>query len=133
MSTKEDHAAYMRQYYRDNQAKLSTAMRERERKNGKRAVNNLLRCRRNKMQLILHFGGRCMDCSMELVDYPECADFDHVRGEKKFDLSAKSWSYARLLVEAEKCDLVCANCHRKRTAQRNRDRSRAHAAIAAMI
>ncbi len=58
----------------------------------------------------------CTDCG---VCYPPSVmDFDHVRGEKSLNLSElrtnrSAWS--KLLEEIEKCELVCANCHRIRT------------------
>ena len=76
-----------------------------------------------KLEMVLLKGGVCLDCGMSLVEFPECADFDHVRDEKKFILSTVTSScvYTRtvdeVLDELEKCDLVCANCHRKRTKQ----------------
>jgi hypothetical protein len=48
-------------------------------------------------------------------------DFDHVRGNKKFDLSnayRKATSVKDLERELAKCDLICANCHRDRTQSR---------------
>ncbi len=45
-------------------------------------------------------------------------DFDHVRGEKKFNLGsvlALNVSAEILDEEIAKCDIVCANCHRIRT------------------
>lgn len=48
-------------------------------------------------------------------------DFDHVRGEKKFNLAVaanKNISIARIQDEIAKCDVVCANCHRERTFKR---------------
>lgn len=48
-------------------------------------------------------------------------DFDHVRGEKKFNISiaaVKLMSIAIVQSEIEKCDVVCANCHRERTFKR---------------
>ena len=60
-------------------------------------------------------GKPCLDCG---VTFPSCAmDFDHVRGKKVRDVSymvAKGKSDKLLLAEIEKCDLVCANCHRVR-------------------
>ena len=58
----------------------------------------------------------CADCGESYPPY--VMDFDHVRGEKKFNLTsmkASSSSEAAILAEAEKCDVVCANCHRIRT------------------
>lgn len=58
----------------------------------------------------------CMDCGG--VFPPECMDFDHVRGVKFFNISNICRSMESLLHEIAKCDLVCANCHRIRTAKR---------------
>ncbi len=61
----------------------------------------------------------CVDCG---ESFPaECMDFDHVRGEKLFTIShlAKALKNRdRIAAEIEKCDVVCANCHRTRTRQR---------------
>jgi len=61
----------------------------------------------------------CLDCQRTL---PSVAmDFDHVHGEKLEGISQMwSWSREKVLVEIEKCELVCANCHRERTVQRLR-------------
>lgn len=51
---------------------------------------------------------------------PECMDFDHVHGPRSF-LVSSAFSWRRLdalKAELEKCELVCANCHRTRTKQR---------------
>jgi hypothetical protein len=47
-------------------------------------------------------------------------DFDHREGEiKKYELNAVDrMSMNTLKREIEKCDVVCANCHRERTHQR---------------
>lgn len=62
----------------------------------------------------------CMDCDNRFPPY--CMDFDHRDGEtKEFNVSqmlrAQSWS--KFIAEIEKCDVVCSNCHRKRTAKRS--------------
>ena len=59
----------------------------------------------------------CTDCGGR---FPAVAmDFDHVEGEKKFNVSrVGSFSLLRLLEEVKKCEVVCANCHRVRTAER---------------
>ena len=58
----------------------------------------------------------CQDCG---ISYPwYILDFDHVRGQKLFNLSTaanKKYSLARIKQEIAKCDIVCANCHRERT------------------
>jgi len=49
-------------------------------------------------------------------------DFDHLPGEDKVKyiskMVARSWSLAKIDAEIAKCELVCANCHRIRTARR---------------
>jgi hypothetical protein len=58
----------------------------------------------------------CADCGE--VD-PIVLEFDHLGG-KLFDigtaLPCQSW--ASILAEIEKCEVVCANCHRRRTKRR---------------
>lgn len=65
-----------------------------------------------KRMLIEQFGGKCSVCG-----YCRCVaalEFHHIdRSTKEFAVSHEgcSISYARMLKEAEKCVLVCANCH----------------------
>lgn len=59
----------------------------------------------------------CADCGVRFP--PIVMDFDHVRGEKKLSVSlAASRKKEIILEEAKKCDVVCSNCHRIRTAKR---------------
>jgi hypothetical protein len=59
----------------------------------------------------------CMDCGQSYPYY--CMDLDHVRGEKAFNIAAKLHYATKLVVEeVAKCDVVCSNCHRIRTALR---------------
>ena len=60
----------------------------------------------------------CMDCGNEFP--PCCMDFDHVRGEKLGNISVmKSYSIEKILEEVSRCEIVCSNCHRIRTFNRN--------------
>ena len=60
----------------------------------------------------------CKDCGDTFPPY--CMDFDHVTGTKTANISEmKSYSMDRILDEVAKCDIVCSNCHRIRTYQRN--------------
>jgi hypothetical protein len=63
----------------------------------------------------------CQDCGGTFP--PECMDFDHKPGfEKRRKVAGLfTCSKAKVLSEIEKCDLVCANCHRTRTVRRNRE------------
>ena len=67
--------------------------------------------------LIIRYGGKCVDCGY--IGPPETFDFDHVRGTKIGSVSILLRGN-RGIEESEKCDLVCANCHRIRTSVRSR-------------
>lgn len=61
----------------------------------------------------------CVDCGEH---DPVVLEFDHVRGEKKQDIAMminNGASWERLLTEIEKCDVRCANDHRRRTASQH--------------
>lgn len=58
----------------------------------------------------------CVDCG---EDDPVVLDFDHVRDIKSVEISTLVHSQAsleRLENEVKKCDVRCANCHRRKTA-----------------
>ena len=61
----------------------------------------------------------CTDCGGKFPYF--VMDFDHRDGEEKLGNVSSMvvvWSWKRLLAEIAKCDVVCANCHRIRTARR---------------
>ncbi len=75
--------------------------------------------RRQKAELIEARGGRCGDCGYSLS--VAALEFHHRDpATKEFGLGTFNGSRARLLAEAQKCDLVCANRHRLRHATRDR-------------
>ena len=100
-------AAYHREHYEANRERyLAQAKR---RKDAVRASNY--------QQLIQFLSEHpCVDCGESDVLVLE---FDHV-AEKSFPIAQalrdRFWS--DILVEIAKCDVVCANCHRRRTGQR---------------
>ena len=59
----------------------------------------------------------CVDCG---EDDPVVLEFDHLRDKvdniSKMASLKRPWSV--ILEEIEKCEVVCANCHRRRTAAR---------------
>lgn len=62
----------------------------------------------------------CVDCGNEYPYY--VMDFDHRPDEVKVaDVNrlVQSRNWARVMVEVEKCDVVCSNCHRERSHQRS--------------
>lgn len=70
--------------------------------------------RRRKLQAIEYKGGACNRCG-----YNRCVaalEFHHVDPTvKKFAVSAKgrTMSWQKMQAELDKCELVCANCHRE--------------------
>lgn len=63
----------------------------------------------------------CMDCEGEFN--PWQMDFDHRPDEEKlFGVGASiTRRWEDILLEIEKCDIVCSNCHRDRTYTRNQE------------
>jgi Zn ribbon nucleic-acid-binding protein len=69
--------------------------------------------RRNKVKLVEMFGGCCVDCGYN-KDY-KALQFHHKEpSTKEFGIGSSlgaSYSLKRQIKEAEKCILLCANCH----------------------
>ncbi len=75
---------------------------------------------RNKSRKFVYeylLGHPCIDCGE--AD-PCCLDFDHVRGEKFKtirDMIKDCFSIENIQKEIDKCEVRCANCHRRKTAK----------------
>lgn len=74
--------------------------------------------RKRKLELINKAGGICTRCGLSFNGVNECCfDFHHRNPlTKEFSLNRRtmcSFSWERILVEFEKCSLLCANCHRQ--------------------
>jgi len=95
-----------RQYFRDRgdlHRQQSQAAKERRRSEAGRLVQDHLRC------------NPCFDCGEADATVLE---FDHT-GEKRGDVSRLRWDAASptaLQTEISVCEVVCVNCHRRRTA-----------------
>jgi hypothetical protein len=67
---------------------------------------------RTKTKAVEYKGGKCQDCGWigHVVGY----DFHHRDpAQKEFTISShKNRSWERIVVELDKCDLLCAMCHR---------------------
>lgn len=63
----------------------------------------------------------CVDCGYNAS--PVALDFDHLPGSgKRRDVSLMATcSWAAILAEIEKCEVVCSNCHRIRTQERRQE------------
>ena len=60
--------------------------------------------------------GPCTDCGHTF--HPCQMDLDHVMGEKVESVSRMTmgkWTIDEMVLEINKCKIVCANCHRLRT------------------
>lgn len=61
----------------------------------------------------------CVDCQ---EPDPVVLEFDHVRGKKKYNIATMirlAMSIAAIEREIAKCEVRCANCHRRATARRH--------------
>lgn len=69
----------------------------------------------------------CVDCG---ETDPVVLEFDHVYGQKSYEISTMAWrlvSWHSLKEELAKCEVRCANCHRRKTAkERGTYRHRKH-------
>lgn len=55
-------------------------------------------------------------CKFCQENEPVCLDFHHTGDDKDFEVSdavARGMGWTRMLVEIQKCIVVCSNCHRK--------------------
>lgn len=102
----EYQKAYYKRTYRHRESVLASMQRRKE------VLRDLVRAAKDVP---------CTDCGTRYPYY--VMDMDHVRGEKKIDLSRIASSLRNIeVVRAEivKCDPVCSNCHRERTWSRMR-------------
>src|SRR3989338_5625392 len=86
-------------------------------------INSVAKRRKQiKITAVEHFGGKCIKCRYS--KYPEVLEFHHKDpSTKEFNLGlnglTRSWE--RTKKEIEKCDLLCANCHRERHVDERRN------------
>jgi hypothetical protein len=67
-----------------------------------------------KMKLVESFGDKCADCGKS---FPVCCyDFHHIDpSNKAFEIAPRLDSkWETILEEAQKCVMLCSNCHRIR-------------------
>ena len=97
---------YMKKYRQENKERFAQHYRDKAKKRRKE-----LRTWFNKYKATL----KCSKCS---ENHPACLDFHHkVSGTKSEPISklvTRGYGKKRLLIEIEKCEILCANCHRKK-------------------
>jgi hypothetical protein len=67
-----------------------------------------------RRRAIEYLGGKCQRCGY--AECPEALDFHHRDAARKdFGISSRGYtrSWDRVRAELDKCDLLCANCHRE--------------------
>ncbi len=88
---------------------------ERDREVNRKVNARLYTCRRRFVweYLLQH---PCIDCGEK---DPVVLEFDHVRGEKTKRIASvcQSYSIPKISEEIAKCEVRCANCHRRRHAK----------------
>jgi hypothetical protein len=105
-----DDPNYHNEWYHRNKHRLAEARRIRNRNEY-----------RSRSAYILHRKlaiGRCGDCGLQCTEQNHPVfEFDHRDPETKaFDIAnGKKRPFRDLKAEIDKCDMVCANCHRLRT------------------
>jgi hypothetical protein len=100
-------SAYGREHYLANRQKYIDAEARRKRERAET---------RTKYLIGFFQSHPCADCGE--MD-PVVLEFDHLR-DKRFEVTNQfaSRNWQEILDEIAKCDVVCANCHKRRTARR---------------
>lgn len=82
------------------------------------AARRRRRIQRNRALVSAAKDRPCEDCGGEFDT--EVMDLDHITGEKLGEVSSMIYTAATSAVRREiaKCEVVCANCHRRRTRRR---------------
>lgn len=108
--SKAKQAASARKHYEANKAKVK-----------ERAVLFKRAARIRNYRYLKEFLQKnpCVDCGESDIVVLE---FDHVRGEKSgnvSDMANRALSITKIQKEIEKCEIRCANCHRRKTRMRD--------------
>ena len=98
---------YCRQHYR-NHCSLHNSRRYKRQKSERAEIAERLREYKRTRA--------CADCG---ETDPIVLEFDHVRGTKVGEVGAmvRCWTWQAIVEEIAKCELRCANCHRRKTAK----------------
>lgn len=78
----------------------------------KRNLARAQKRRNNKEKAVLHMGNKCQHCG---ISYPNCCyDFHHKDPTDMNDIpsSVLNRSWKKIVLELEKCIMLCSNCHR---------------------
>lgn len=95
-------------YYQKNKDRLKQQINQKKFERVKRHKEKLFGLLTNKF---------CVDCN---ESDPIVLDFDHVKDQKISSVTKlveDGYSWKRILEEIKKCEVRCANCHRRKTAK----------------
>ena len=109
------------EYHRKNFEKLQEWRRDYNKANRSKSAERSARLRAEAKKMVDDFKSRpCVDCG---ATWPPIAmDLDHAKGEKFRNISAlvsQAYRLELIKVKLEKCEVVCACCHRLRFQRRN--------------
>ena len=105
----EKQKAYQARWYQEQRDKVRRSVRDR---------------RRNTRKWVEQYKTDHPTCNMCGLDYPpHILDFDHLPEYKKFrdigKMAKDGFAIEKIEKEIEKCQLLCANCHRHITWERS--------------
>ncbi len=80
-------------------------------------IKRVAQTKKDRAQQVLEYLStqKCADCP---ESDPVVLEFDHVRGKKLMAVGAmvkNAFSWEAILKEIKKCEIRCANCHRRKT------------------
>lgn len=74
------------------------------------SIRKSKRKKTNRQEILKLHGGKCSNCSYSKCD--SALQFHHIDpSNKKFRISYSAFSLEKIILEASKCVLLCANCH----------------------
>jgi hypothetical protein len=109
-------SAYHKEWYRRNRERQIARARANRARTEPYPERTIVRLDARRRRWLYLLGHPCVDCGER---DPLLLEFDH-RAQKRagiMELMRKHATWAEILAEIEKCDVRCANCHRRKTAR----------------
>ena len=87
--------------------------KETKKQTSRRKSLNVINWKKDKKKKLIEYkGGKCQICGYDRCE--QALDFHHIDpSQKDFDISSNSYSFEKMKIEADKCALLCSNCHRE--------------------
>ena len=140
MQTREERLAYNKRWYRENiekqriKNKLYYAAHKEKRVAQARLyykVNKeeILSKRYERHRFLFEYkGSKCTHCNLSEPNHFEIYDYHHIDPTTKLHAMAAIMHgpLERLMSEADKCILLCSNCHRKEHARLHKEKLNEH-------